>query len=573
MSDTDDPRPSASTRRQLLALVGGGTAAGLAGCAGVFNEGGDGGSTPGGDGGTTTPSTDEIPMDGEFTASVAANPSTFDPTIIADATSQQIANFQYESLVMMDFDVKPVPVLATDWEQEDETTYRFDIREGVTFHNGDELTAADVKHSVERMQGTVNDAVVSVWYDSSEVVDDYTIRFNLSQPHAPFLSDISGVVIVPEGATVKNPEEEQHDFTTESLGTGPFTIESVNPDSQVVLTRNDDYWFEETEDMPGMAPWTKLTFRVVVEQTAQEEALQSGELDMIDNANPVNLSNLNSQGSLQVVSTAGLGYDFITFPVNHGPYQNPKFRRGITRLIPTQDVIEAVWSGFATEQGGPISPALSQFYDEEFEQQLLEEHVGENREAAMQLLDEAFEEEGIEKPFEVSLITNENATRERWMEVIQQTLDETEYFKASLDIRPFDSLVPFLLNGEAAKSNDLVGIGWTGGSDPNGHVQQLFHSKYQVPNGYNWNLLENEEIDSLIEKGRTTTDLEERKQIYKDLSTLMAEVVPSAFMWTSETYTVLNTDAVANWRQHPNVSLYFAGLYSPYAGQVAWQPE
>lgn len=570
------------TRRGVLAAAGSSAMAGLAGC-GVFesgdgedgDDGTDGGDgTPTDDGDTPTPPpVDQIPMDGDITVSLGANFSTFDPTIIADATSNQIATLVYEQLVQMDWNVQPQPALAADWEQEDETTYRFDLREGVQFHNGTEMTAEDVQHSVLRMQGTVNDQTVSAWYDDSEVVDDYTIRFHLSGPHAPFLPDIGGVPIVPADATVQDPENEEHDFSSESLGTGPFTLDTVEPDSRVVLTRNEDYWFEETDQIPGMAPWETVTLRVVTEQTTQQEALRSGELDMIDNANPIDLGTFDEESATNVVSTTGLGYDFITFPVNQEPYTNPKFRRGITRLIPTAAVIDAVWSGFAAEQAGPVSPGLGQFYDEEFEQQLLDEYVGEDPEAARQLLDEAFEEEDIEKPFEVSLITNVNATRERWMEVIQQTLDETEYFDASLDIQEFSSLVNFLLSGNAAESTDLVGIGWTGGSDPDGHVNQLFHSENTVPDGFNWNFYSNEEVDQLIEEGTVETDLEARQQIYNDLSELLCQEVPAAFMWTSEEYTVHRTDGVTNWKQHPNASFYYIGLYRPYMDQVAWEPE
>jgi peptide/nickel transport system substrate-binding protein len=540
----------------------------MAGCLGIFDDGGnDDEELP----------ADEIPMDGEFTASVGANPNQFDPTVTNDAPSASIAALQYEALVEPDFNNSITAALAEDWEQENETTYRFDLREGIEFHSGGEMTADDVEHSVLRMQGTVNDAVISTWYEDSEVVDDYTIRFSLSQPHAPFLSDISGVPIVSADATKQDiageDVEKDNNFEENSVGTGPFVIENVEPQDRVELSRYDDYWFEQTDEMPGMAPWETVTFRVVVEQTAQQEALRSGELDMIDNANPVELGTLDSEQNTSVETTTGLGYDFVSYPVNVPPYTNAKFRRGITRLIPTADVIEAVWSGFAVEQAGPISPGLGEMYDEDFEQMLLDEYVGEDPESARELLDEAFEEEDIEKPFEVSLITNENRTRERWMEVIQQTLDDTEYFDASLDIRPFDALVPFLIGGEAAESQDIVGIGWTGGSDPDGHVAQLFESTNTVPDGFNWTRYENDEVDQLIQEGRQTSDLDARKQVYQELSELLAQESPAAFMWTSDQYDVVRTDAVVNWKPYPNASLRYVGVYRPYLDQVSYRPQ
>ncbi len=252
------------------------------------------------------------------------------------------------------------------------------------------------------------------------------------------------------------------------------------------------------------------------------------------------------------------------------PFQNAKFRRGMTRLIPREAVIEQIFGGYATALGGPISPGLGTYWDEEHEQQLLDENVGEDPDAAAELLDEAFEELGIEKPFELSFITNVNRTRERWMEVIQQTMDDTEYFDAELDIQPFDQLVPFLLDPEgASQSTDVVGIGWTGGSDPNGHVEQLLHSDAHVPDGFNWNLYSNEEVDQLIEEGQQELDTEARVDIYHELQELLAQEVSEAFMWTSDQIDVVLPDSVDNWRPYPNSSLRYWALYRPTVDQVA----
>lgn len=252
------------------------------------------------------------------------------------------------------------------------------------------------------------------------------------------------------------------------------------------------------------------------------------------------------------------------------PFENEKFRRGMTRLIPREAVIEQIFGGNATALGGPISPGLGAYWDEEHEQGLLDEYVGEDQEAAEQLLDEAFDELGIEPPFELSFITNVNRTRERWMEVIQQTMDETEYFDAELDIQPFDELVAFLLDPEgAAQSTDVVGIGWTGGSDPNGHVEQILHSSQAVPNGFNWTLYEDDTVDQLIEDGQQELDEDARVDIYHELQEYLAQQVPSAFMWTGDRIDVVLPDSVENWQPYPNSSFRYWALYRPTVDQMA----
>lgn len=552
-ADSDGKRKT--TRRQVLTAMGGATAAGVAGCVG-----------------------DGTDRAGEFVASVGANPNTFDPTVIADAASNAVVGtLAYETLISLTFDLSEFRgQLATDWERLDETTWRFDLREGVAFHNGAGLTAEDVAFSVERMRGTTNDATVA-WIDAVEVLDDYEVEISAEGPHAPALNDIAAVPIIPSDAdgVSEAPAEDDHPFDEESLGTGPFVLEEFQPEDRVVLEAYGNYWYDG-DDFPSTAPWETVTFRVIPEQVSQEEAMLAGELDMIDNPAPFDLDQWEGEDPV-VVQDASVGFDFITYPVRQPPYDNPTFRRGMTRLIPRAEVIDAVFGGNATALGGPISPGLSAYWDPDHEEELLEDFVGENREEALELLEEAFEEEDIERPFEIELITNVNRTRERWMEVIQQTLDDTEFFDAELDVRSFDDLVPFLLDPEgAAESTDVVGIGWTGGSDPDGHVDQLLHSGNHVPDGFNWNLYENDEVDELITDGQTTIDVDERRGVYHELQGVLAEEVPLANMWTGDAIDVVNPDAFEDaddWQPHPNASNRYEALYAPSRGQVATPSE
>lgn len=531
--------------------MGGATAAGLAGCVGGDDDG-----------------------DATFVGSIGANPSTFDPTIIADAASNSVVGtLAYETLVDLPFDLSEFrPSLATEWERDDDTTWRFTLREGVEFHNGDAFTAEDVRFSIERTRGTTNDRFVD-WIDSVEILDDHEIEIRAARPHAPALSDLNSVPILPSGVdgVSETPSEDDHRFDEETLGTGAFVLETFEPEDRVVLAPFENYWWDG-EDYPGTAPWESVTFRVITEQVSQEEAMLAGELDMIDNPAPFDLDQWEGENA-QVASVEAVGFDFITYPVQQSPYDNPDFRRGMTRLIPRSDVVEAVFGGNATVVGGPLSPGLGAYWDPDHEQRLLDDFVGEDVEAAEQLLEQAFEDSDAEPPFDVALITNVNRTRERWMEVIQQSLDETEFFNAELDVRSFDDLVPFLLDPEgAAQSTDVVGIGWTGGSDPDGHVRSLLHSSQHVPDGFNWNLYENDEVDQLIEEGRQTVDVDERRAVYHELQEVLAEEVPMAFMWTGDRIHVVNPDAFEDagvWTPYPNASYRFKALYAPNVDVVA----
>ncbi|MXR52202.1 hypothetical protein GRX03_11390 [Halovenus sp. WSH3] len=557
MSSDGDQSHVESTRRKVLAAMGGGVSVGLAGC-GIFDS-------------ESSPS--------ELTVSAGANISTFDPTIIADATSAStVGAFCYEYLVDNNFSLTEwQPSLATSWTQVDDTTFEMQLREGVQFHNGDEMTAEDVRFSVERIRGTVNTAAVDN-VDNVEILGDYQIRVNLTNPRGEglFLTNFGGVPILPSSVDglSTTPSEDSFSFQDQSLGTGPFELDAFQSEDRLEIVPFDDYWYDG-DDYPSTPPWERVTFRIIPEQSSQEEAMQNGELDMIDNPAPFNLGQWDSIDPEPKIGDA-VGFDFVSYPVNQSPYNNPKLRRGMTKLIPRSDVIQAVFSDFATPLGGPISPGLGTYFDEERNQELLDNYVGENREEALSLIEEAFNEEGIEPPFDLSFITNVNTTRERWMEVIQQTFDETELFNAELEVQAFDQLVPFLVQGEAAESTDIVGIGWTGGSDPNGHVEQLLASDQHVPAGFNWNLYENEEVDRLITEGKQATETEERIQIYRELETVLANEVPEAFMWTGDAIQVIQPDSFANpddWQPYPNASFRYWSIYRPNVGKVVEPPE
>ncbi len=532
--------------------MGGVGSTALAGCAGIFDD-------------------DADPDANDFTASLGAEPDDFDPTVIGDATSNSaVGTLCYETLIDHDFDLDEFePALAVEWEllEEEPTTWRFELRGGVEYHHGEEFVAEDVAFSIERMRGTVNAATVAA-IEEVDVVDDLEIEIRWAGPYAPALTDVSGIPIVPHGhdGIGEAPAEDDHPFEEESIGTGPWVLESYEPEDRVELSPFDGYWHDEGN------PWDSVTFQIIPEQVSQEEAMRAGELDMIDNPAPFDLEQWDGEDAEPLVGDA-VGFDFVTFPVGVEPYNNEKFRRGMTKLIPRDEIVEAIFGGNATPLAGPISPGLGAYWDEEHERELADEFVGEDPEEGVRLMQEALEEEGFDDddlPIEVEFITNVNRTRERWMEEIQATMDDLEFIDADLDVQDFDALVDFLLNPEgAARSVDVVGIGWTGGSDPDGHVESLLHSDFHVPDGFNWNLYENGEVDELIEAGQTTVDIDERVQVYRELQRVLAEDVPAAYMWTGDQIDVVDTSRVEGWEPYPNSNFRYWALYRPSVGVIA----
>ena len=176
-----------------------------------------------------------------------------------------------------------LPVLATSWvANEDFTAWTFHLREGVKFHNGQEMTSADVVWTVNYVQDPNNAArgyqdvadVVSI-----EAIDKYTVRFNMSgrRPAFPLtISALKSLPIIP--ANSLEPGEIQ--VRTGTPGTGPFKFESWDPQGRTVVTRFDDYW--------GGKPYLdEIVFQLVSSSTGRGNALRTGELDITERMDPI----------------------------------------------------------------------------------------------------------------------------------------------------------------------------------------------------------------------------------------------------------------------------------------------
>ncbi|XVH32427.1 ABC transporter substrate-binding protein [Haloferacaceae archaeon DSL9] len=553
-------------RRTILKAAGVAGTVGLAGCIG----------DEGGEGGTQDVDVPDIPQGGDedlsnvreggtFIGTLGANISNYDPTEITDTTSRKAFALTYESLLEVNFDGEPQPVLAADYEQLDETSFEFSLREGVRFHNGDEMTAEDVQASIERYEGTPREGTVYDWYEGSEIVDDYTIRLDLQRPFAPFLTALHEVWIVPAAAA-----NGDIDLSNEPVGTGPFQFVDHQDDSHFEVRRFEDYWWESDDDMPEVAPIETVRLEIITEQSVQQSALESGDVDMINTPPPESISDLYESDEYAATQTVGTGYDMVIFPVEQGPFVNEKVRRGITRLIRREEIVNAVFHGHAEVAHTPISPVIPDYYDEEFEQEMADEYVGFDEETARELIEDGFEEEGVEAPYEVDFITNDNPVRVQWAQLVQQELEQSELFEINLDEMEWSTYVQFISQEDSADHEHLVALGWSAGMDPDDYLREMMTTAQQTPACCNSNHYSNEEFDSLVSEAQEYFEPDERAELYRDAERIVAEEAPIAFLWNGTQNEVVRADRVKNWRTYPEDGYQLNALYKPYFGQVTW---
>jgi peptide/nickel transport system substrate-binding protein len=201
------------------------------------------------------------------------------------------------------------PLLATSWKQVDDLTMEFELRQGVTFHNGDKFTADDVVYTINTV--VAPDSKVTTpsnfnWMKSAEKLDDYRVRVNLVKPFPAALEFIALVVPIwpKEYRTKAGPEG----YSKNPVGTGPFKITKVDGVAQIDFVRNDAYSAESPKGMPKIG---KMTIRAVPDATTEMTELLSGRADWIWNFNADQFDNVNRVPTLAAMRAESMRIGFL----------------------------------------------------------------------------------------------------------------------------------------------------------------------------------------------------------------------------------------------------------------------
>jgi peptide/nickel transport system substrate-binding protein len=347
---------------------------------------------------------------GELTWAISQDPVNLIPYGAVSTSNHWGKEFMYDSLVEWDKDLLVQPALAESWEALDETTWVFTLREGATFHNGDPVTAEDVKYSIELQKAPPEPGVPNSFYpaiESVEVIDERTVQFNMTGPDPTvegYLAWARYSAIIPQGAY------DNYNLLTEGIGTGPFKLVEYVPNDRVEYERNTDFW---KPDLPYL---DKLTLKVLPDESAAVAALRSGEIHGMTVSADTALT-LQNDPSIKILSGLFAAPRVLQFTIlgDDKPWNDVRVRQAMSKAIDRQVIIDNVFGGEA-ELSGPIPPGYGDWFIPS--EELAANWFAFDLEGAQQLMADA----GYADGFAITLhaIANHDATQTA--EVVQEQL-------------------------------------------------------------------------------------------------------------------------------------------------------
>jgi len=437
----------------------------------------------------------------------AGFPVMVDPGRSNDLASSLVNRQWAETLVMFAtpaFDI--VPHLAESWHMPDPQTLIMYLRQGVMFHNGDEMRASDAAFSIRRALEEPRLRFILEMIESVEVIDDFTLQINLEIPFAPILGHLThlGAAVLPERVVTEMGDG----FANSPVGTGPFMVNSIVLGDHVELARNENYW--------GTAPTVdRITIRTIPEAANRLIEVETGAAHIAMGIAPHNLSRLQDDPNLDYNRMFALRHHFMGFNVERPGLSDIRVRQAINHAIDVPALVAAVYQGTGrvTNSVTVGVPGTREFEPIEFD-----------LDRARELMAEA----GFSDGLTLSLVCNVANQMDTDKAVIIQSM------LAEIDINVEIVAAEFAVFLTAANSGeyDMFLHGYTNPpADLDYSLMQFHHSAIGWSNRF---FMRNAKIDDLLDQGRSELDPVRRLEIYAEAQQLIWDYSPAVFISQGE---------------------------------------
>jgi peptide/nickel transport system substrate-binding protein len=458
-------------------------------------------------------------------------PPTMDPRVSGSAKATNLLVNVFDTLVSLDRETGEIlPGLATSWEaSEDGASYTFHLRDDVLFHDGTPFNAEAVKYTFDSIMDPELKSLTAIGYlgpyDNTEVVDEFTVTVNFSEPYAAFMNTVSTTPLAPVSPTAAEsmgPVE----FARAPVGTGPFKMTDWQQQVSMTFERNPDYnWPVGVYKHEGPAYIDQLVVNFIPEASTLTGSLSSGQLTIADGILPQDIAGFQSNPEFQVLLPSVPGSPQI-LPINAAkfPTDDLAVRQAINYAIDTETIIDTLFFGTLKPAKGPLASSTWTYNP------AVEEYFPYDPERATQLLTDAgwvmgsggvLEKDG--QPLVLEYITTSGQAADV-AELVQAYLSMVG-IQTNLQILEYAATAELMLDG----AHHIARIGYTG-TDPIA-LSTLYHSRNIPGTNFNRTMKPDPALDEMLDAAASETDREARAQMYMDIQTYIMDQALLIPLW------------------------------------------
>ena len=494
------------------------------------------------------------------------SPEGFDPALYTagttfDASSHPVFN-RLTEFVTGTTEVEPG--LAESWEaSEDGLEYTFHLRKGVKFHASEKFTptrdfnADDVIFTFERQWKEDNPYFKvsgGTWeyftgmsmpdlLKSIEKVDDYTVKFVLNRPDAPFIANLA-----MDFASIQSKEYADslvaagtpEILNQEPIGTGPFQFVAYQKDAVIRYKANPDYW-------RGKAAIDDLVFAITPDASVRYQKLKAGECHIMPYPNPADIETMKADADITMLEQEGLNVGYLAYNTTQAPFDNVNVRKALNMAIDKNAIIDAVFQGSGAAAKNPIPPTMWSYNDAVQDDPY-------DPEAAKKMLEEAGVTDLAMKVWAMPVQRPYNPNARRMAELIQ-----SDFEKVGVTVEIVSYEWGEYLERSSAKDRDgAVLLGWTGDNgDPDNFLAVLLGC--DAVGGSNRAQWCHQPFEDLVQKAKITADIAERTKLYEEAQVVFKEQAPWATIAHSVVFMPVRKE-VTGYKVHPLGSHIFYGV-------------
>jgi peptide/nickel transport system substrate-binding protein len=449
---------------------------------------------------------------------IDSSPTSLDPRVGTDVQSERIDELLFDGLVDRDAQFRPIPALASSWEQTDPLTWVFHLRAGVRFADGRALTARDVVWTVESMRDGTLISPKAAAYASIDTVtapDGATVVFHLKYPDNFLLRNLAtgALGIVPAGSG--------REFWRNPVGTGPFRFVSQQTDQDVIVERNPLSWRAQPK-------LERVRFAVVPDAITMALELEKGTGDVAINSLPMDaLPELAARPNLEVDDVPGTEVQYLAFNLRDPLLSHVEVRRAIAYAIDRGLIIRTLLRGHAQPAVSLLPPAHWAWTGDV-------ERYDYDPARAERLLDAAGYRRGADGVrLHLAMKTSTTEDTRLLAAVLQQELARVGI---ALDLRSFEFATFY--SDVTRGAFQMYSLRWIGGNEEPDIFSYVFETKHFSPRGANRGHYSNPKLDAMLEDAAQTTVTEQRRKDYVEAQQMLARDLPAVNLWYLDTVVV-----------------------------------